>query len=176
MASTDDNNEDFLRLLAQHDPAIRAFIRASIPDVTDVAEVMQNVSIVAWKKFSDLANPETDFGRWACVIARYEILRFRRSKARDRLMLDPDIVEKLADEGIEETSAREHWLRALETCLTKLPETNRDLLLKAYQPEVSMKSLAAGMNKKPNALYQTLSRLRLSLVDCIEGEVKNEAR
>ena len=92
MSTTDDNNEEFLRLLARHDPAIRAYVRASIPDPADVADVMQNVSVIAWKKFSVLDNPETDFGRWACVIARYEIMKFRRGKARDRLVLDPDIV------------------------------------------------------------------------------------
>lgn len=169
-----NKNEDFIRLLAQHDPSIRAFIRASIPDMADVAEIMQNVSVVAWKKFSVLNNPETDFGKWACVIARYEILKFRRGKARDRLMLDSDIIEKLADEGIEETSSREQWLKALERCLAKLPEIRRDLLLRAYDPDVSMKELAAEMNKKPNALYQTLSRLRLSLVGCIEQQVMKE--
>ena len=170
----DNKNEDFIRLLARHDPAIRAFIRASIPDVADVAEIMQEVSVVAWRKFSVLDNPETDFGKWTCVIARYEILKFRRGKARDRLVLDTDIIEKLADEGIEESSSRERWLKALEGCLTKLPEASRDLLLRAYHPDVSMKALAAEMNKKPNALYQTLSRLRLSLVGCIEKQMMKE--
>ena len=170
MASTDHQNATFLRLLARHDPAIRAFIRATIPDETDVAEVMQNVSVIAWKKFSDLEEPETDFGKWASVIARYEILKFRRGKARDRLVLDNDIVEKLVDEGVEEVSSRQHWIEALEYCLKKLPAARRELLLRAYHPDVSMKKLAAEMNKKPNALYQALSRLRLSLADCIQRE------
>ena len=111
MAQT--HNDDFVKLLVEHDPAIRAFVRAMIPDATDVAEVMQNVSVVAWKKFSTLENPESDFGKWACVIARYEILKFRRSKAKDRLLLDADLIERIADEGIEETSQRQGWILAL---------------------------------------------------------------
>lgn len=175
MSTTDDNNEEFLRLLARHDPAIRAYVRASIPDPADVADVMQNVSVIAWKKFSVLDNPETDFGRWACVIARYEIMKFRRGKARDRLVLDADIVERIADEGIEEAPERESWIKALQYCMEKLPESRRALLVEAYHPDSSIKELAAEMDKKPNALYQTLSRLRLTLVDCIERQTRQQS-
>ncbi|MDF1810588.1 MAG: sigma-70 family RNA polymerase sigma factor [Verrucomicrobiales bacterium] len=171
--TSNEQQKIFLRLLSRHDPEIRAFIRASIPDPLDVAEVMQNVSVIAWEKFDSLENPESDFGKWACVVARYEILKFRRSKARDRLVLDDDIVEKLVEEGIEATSNREQWIAALEFCLQRLPGKKREILLRAYHPETSMKELAAELNQKPNALYQSLSRMRLSLVDCIE---KNSSR
>jgi len=174
MSNTDANNELFIKLLPKHDPSIRAYIRASIPDPADVADVMQNVSIIAWKKFEILENPETEFGKWVCVIARYEILKFRRGKARDRLVLDSDIVEKLADEGIEETDERDHWINALQHCLGKLPNSRRKLLLEAYHPESSMQDIAKQMNKKTNALYQILSRLRIKLVDCIEKETSRE--
>jgi RNA polymerase sigma-70 factor, ECF subfamily len=168
MAETDDSNEDFVRLLTKHDPSIRAYIRASIPNPADVAEIIQGISIIAWKKFTTLENPEQNFVKWACVIARYEILKFRRGKARDRLVLDDDIIEKLAEEGIEEASSRQYWLKSLDACLAKLPKSRQELLLRAYHPETSMKEFAASMNKKPNALYQTLSRLRLMLLNCIE--------
>ena len=76
---SDELNTDprgaFPRLWAKHDPGIRAFVRASLPDPHDLAEVMQNVSVIAWKKFSDLEDVETGFGPWVSVIARYEILK-----------------------------------------------------------------------------------------------------
>ena len=37
-------------------------------------------------------DPETDFARWAATIARFEVLNYRRSKARDRLVFDEGIV------------------------------------------------------------------------------------
>ncbi|MDC1406091.1 sigma-70 family RNA polymerase sigma factor [Akkermansiaceae bacterium] len=174
MSDTDDNNELFLRLLTRHDPAIRAYVRASIPDPADVADVMQEVSVIAWKKFSTLEDPETGFGKWASVIARYEILKFRRGKARDRLVLDSDIIELLAEEGVDEAPEREQWIKTLKYCLEKLPQSRRELLMSAYHPEASIKELADTMNKQPNALYQILSRLRLSLADCIERETAQE--
>jgi len=47
--------------------------------------------------------------------------------------------------------------------------------MNAYHPDTSIKELADTVNKKPNALYQILSRLRLSLADCIERETAQES-
>lgn len=175
MTNANNQNAAFPRLLAKHDPSIRAFVRATIPRESDVAEVMQNVSVIAWQKFSELQDPETEFGSWACVIAKYEILKFRRGKARDRLVLDTDIVEQLADEGIEEAGARAQWLVALEGCLTKLPDAKRTLLLRAYDTDTSIQDLAIELGKKPNALYQLFSRLRSNLANCIERKIMEGA-
>ena len=96
-----DPNEVFLRVWTHHEPALRAFVHACLPRAAEVDEVMQNVSLVAWRKFPTLAD-HTLFPRWACLIARYEILMARRRHARDRLVLDEDVIARLADEGAEE--------------------------------------------------------------------------
>ena len=80
-----DSSEDFLRLHAKHEPQIRAFVRAGVQNNETVAEIMQETSIVAWQKFSDLKKPESDFGKWMCVIARYEIcLLYTSPSPRDQ--------------------------------------------------------------------------------------------
>jgi len=159
---------DYVKLLAKHEPEIRAFICASLPSSHDVTEVMQNVSLVAWKKFSDLDNPTTDFSRWTCVIARYEILKFRRGLARNRFVLDDDLVEKLCEEGEAETSLRANRIDQLERCLSKLPKHRREFVMEAYAPGVSIKSMAKRRGKKPDALYQLLRRIRQELEICVE--------
>jgi RNA polymerase sigma-70 factor, ECF subfamily len=161
------SDADFVQLLARHEPEIRGFIRASLPNSLHVTEVMQNVSLVAWKKFSDLENPETDFAKWACVIARYEILKYRRGLARDRFLLDEDIVTKLCIEGEEEISHRAGMLRHLERCLAKLPTDRRTFVLQAYAPGNSIKEMARQRGKRPDALYQLLRRIRQKLETCI---------
>ena len=84
-----------------HEPELRAFVHACIPQAAEVDEVMQEVSLAAWRKFPMLTDHAL-FPRWACLIARYEILMARRHHARGRLVLDEDIVAKLAEEGAEE--------------------------------------------------------------------------
>ena len=166
-----DPRSAFPRLWAKHDPSLRAFVRASLPDPHDLTEVMQNVSVIAWKKFSDLEDAEAGFGPWVSVIARYEILKFRRSKARDRLVLDEDVAEKLLDEPSDSFSIRSEWLLCLSTCLKKLKKDHQSLLQEAYESDMSIKKLAEQRKEKPNAVYQTLFRLRSVLADCIEKEM-----
>ena len=84
---------------------------------------MQEVCLVAWRKFSELDDPDS-FRPWVCVISRYEVLMYRRKKARDRFVLDEEIALFIAEEGFEELVVRERQLEALESCLDKLPVPN----------------------------------------------------
>lgn len=168
------SDEDFVQLLVKHEPEIRAFIRASLPSPHYVKEVMQNVSLVAWRKFADLENPTTDFARWTCVIARYEIMKFRRGLARDRFVLDDNLLLKLCEEGEAEVSLRARQINQLERCVEKLPKERREFVMEAYAPGVSIKSMAERRGKKPDALYQLLRRIRGELESCIERHFKGE--
>ncbi len=105
------DREQFVRLLMRHDRVVRAYLRSLLPTATDVDEVMQEISVVAWRKFGELDDPD-NFRRWICVIARYEVLMHRRKKARDRIVLGREIEELLADEGLEELSLRERQRRS----------------------------------------------------------------
>lgn len=161
----------FVQLLAKHEPEIRAFIRASLPSSYDVAEVMQNVSLIAWKKFHELRQVETDFARWVCVIARFEIMKFRRGLARDRFVLDEEVIEQLCQEGEEELSLRSQQIAQLEVCLNKLPRERREFVIEAYTPGASINALARQRGKNPDAMYQLLRRIRRELEACIERQL-----
>ena len=173
-ATTPDPNEGFLRLWTHHEPELRAFVHACLPRAAEVDEVMQEVSLAAWRKFPTLTEP-AQFPRWACLIARYEILMARRRHARGRLVLDEDILEKLAEEGAEEMSVRHLQLDALDGCIAKLPRERRELALAAYAPETSMKELAAQLGRTEGSLYQLLARIRQELLRCVERTLAQEA-
>lgn len=175
MSPTSSNAESpdrelFVRLLMKHDRAIRAYLRALLPTVNDVDEVMQEVSVIAWRKFDQLDDPR-NFCRWACVIARYEVLMHRRRKARDRFVLGQEVEQLIADEGVEELSIREEQLDALENCLDRLPPERRQLTLKIYSADASMKTIAASLGKSPEAIYKMISRIRQKLLECVEQRI-----
>ena len=167
-------NEEFLRLFTRHEPEIRAFVRACLPRPEDVDEVMQEVSLVAWRKFPTLDDRGL-FARWACLIARYEILKRRRMHARDRLTLDEDVIQLLADEAVEESPLRQRQLAALDDCIAKLPRDRRELALAAYAPGASKKILATQLRRTEAALYQLLARIRMELWRCMEQSLAREA-
>jgi len=167
MNDSDANHEAFIMLLLRHEPMVRAAIRAVVHRAEDVDEVMQAVSLVAWRKF-DLLTDREGFGRWACVIARHEVLKFQRGRARDRFVLDEALVERILEEGEAECSVRGRRLSLLERCLEKLPETRRKLLLQVYSPGCTARAVAEQLGKSEDALDQLLRRLRLELKRCVE--------
>jgi RNA polymerase sigma-70 factor (ECF subfamily) len=161
------DRELFVRLIMRHDRPIRAFLRGLLPTAADVDEVMQEVSVIAWRKFGQLDDAK-DFRRWVCVIARYEVLMHRRKKARDRLVLGEELEQLVAEEGLDELDLREQQLEALEGCLGKLPKERRRLVLHVYAAEYPMKTVAQQIGKTPEALYKLLSRVRRQLLQCVE--------
>jgi RNA polymerase sigma-70 factor (ECF subfamily) len=169
---TDDNYLLFVQLFARHEAGLRTFVRSLLPTWTDTDEVMQEVSIVLWKKF-DQFDPSTEFIRWAAVIARYEVLHYRRSKARDRHVLSEDVMELLAKEAVETVAAPSDRRAALEKCLAKVPEARRTLLLQAYRANATIKDVAEQAGTTPTALYKTLARLRANLYTCIRANLRS---
>lgn len=173
-AAADARYRTFMRLFTRHEGALRSFVRTLLPTWDDVDEVMQDVSVAAWTKF-DRFDPETDFPRWAATIARFEVLNYRRAKARDRLVFDEDLISLLADECEEEFARSERERRALDACLEKLPAPQRELVLRAYASGQKTKPIAEEIGVTPNSLYKTLSRLRLSLLRCVEDAMTRAA-
>jgi RNA polymerase sigma-70 factor (ECF subfamily) len=162
------DRESFVRLLMRHDRTIRAFLRGLLPTANDVDEVMQEVSVVAWRKFGQLDDPE-NFRRWVSVIARYEVLMYRRKKARDRFVLGTEVENLLIKEAIDEIDLREDQLNALQNCLAKMPADRKSLVMLIYSTETPMKQIAKRIGKTPEALYKFISRARRELMECVES-------
>jgi RNA polymerase sigma-70 factor, ECF subfamily len=173
MTNSADSHEKFIELLARHEGVIRASIRAVIRRPEDVDEVMQAVSLTAWRRYDSVTDTD-GFAKWACVIARYEILKFQREKARDRFELDEALIAKIVDEGADELKTRSPHMAHLEDCLKQLPEMRRLMVLQAYAPGCSMKTLAERLGKSQEGLYQLLRRIRLELKDCVEMQNARE--
>ena len=172
--AANDPYRTFIRLFTRHEGALRCFARTLLPTCDDVDEVMQDVSIAAWTKFARF-DPQTDFARWAATIARYEVLNYRRSRARDRLVFDEDLILLLADECQEEIAQSEQERRALDGCLEKLPSHQRELVFRVYMAGQKIRSVAEEIGVSPNALYKTLGRLRLTLLQCIQATLVRTA-
>lgn len=166
----DERYETFVALFAHHEPDLRRFIRSLLPSHRDADEVLQQAAIVIWRKF-DQFDPETNFMKWACVVARFEALAYRRKMARDRLVFREDVFDLIAEEGAEEHEQRAAEERALESCLEELPAKQRDFVTLAYTRGVKVVDLARRAGATPEAFYMRLNRIRRSLMQCIEGRL-----
>ena len=171
----DQHHDQFLRLFAAHEPALRTFVRSLLPSLADVSEVMQEVAVVLWQKFAEF-DATRDFRKWAFGVARYQALAYLRDRARDRHVFDDELVGRLADEAVAAGPRHEAQREALETCLQKLPAHQRELVLSAYTEGTRMDELAAQRERTAMSLYKLLHRLRQLLLECVRRTVAREER
>lgn len=166
-------HEQFLRHYSAHEPAIRAFVRRLVPLRIDVPDVMQEVALVLWKKFEHLPDPD-DFRRWAFGVAKYEALAWLRNRGRDRLVFAEDVLEQLAQDATALEPMLDSQRTGLETCLEKLPSTQKQLLLAAYEPGARIQQIAQQSQRTVGGFYQWLHRVRLQLLDCVQRSIAHE--
>jgi RNA polymerase sigma-70 factor, ECF subfamily len=167
-----DLDENYTRFMKQYTtcvPAVRAYLRQLLPTWNDVDEVVQETSLVLWKKYEEFEQG-TDFTRWACVVARFEALKYRRKKARDRHNFGDDLFDLIAEEALEENDRLKTERLALNRCLAKLAPKQREITLSAYSGDNTIREVAENFGHSATALYKALNRIRQSLYKCIKTE------
>jgi len=163
--------QEFVRELTIHQGRIRAFIVSLMPGSPDIGDVLQETNLSLWKS-RERYQSGTNFIAWAFTIARLEVLHQRdRAKRLGRIILSPDLTNMLAEE-MHDKLTHEQYLRALESCMTKLSDTQREIIEARYQPGHSLEVHAHITGRKPGALRIALLRIRTSLRDCINNSVE----
>lgn len=163
-------HDQFLRLFAEHQPALHTFVRSMLSNRNEASEVMQDVAVVLWQKFETA----TDFRKWAFGVARLEVLRYLQTRKRDRHVFDDELVNQLADEAIELNGRHDQQREALDGCLQKLPPAQVHLVLSAYTKGARIDEIAAQRGQTAMALYKLLHRIRQVLLGCVETSLAQE--
>ncbi len=165
--------ENFVRLFARHERAVRGLVRSMLPLLQDVDDVMQEVGLACWRKFQEFKTDKSPdaFFRWACVVARFEVLRHRRNCARDRLILSEETIQLLSDDAGARSQDLEAERLAIEDCLEKLPFAERRLLLSVHTRGDSIAQIAKQLGQSVRRLYSKVNALRDILGDCVRGRL-----
>jgi RNA polymerase sigma-70 factor (ECF subfamily) len=148
---------------------------ALLPLGNDAADVLQDTSMILWRKFDNF-ELGTNFFAWACKIARLEVMKYRERKVHSARVFDAQLIEKLVVEAADADVVGSVSLQALENCLGKLSENDRLLIQRRYQPGSSVRQLAAEVGRTANSLSKSLGRIRRALVECVDRTLTREAR
>ena len=148
---------------------LRAFIGAAVRDPAAREDVFQEVAMILWKKF-DRYDPARSFGAWARGIAARKILEDRRLRSRLPESCTPETLEALSA-GFAAEEAESPWPdreKALHLCLDQLPERGARFIKDWYHESLPVEAMATEAGLTVEALYQTLSRLRRQLRECVQ--------
>lgn len=166
--------EDFVQLFTAHQRRLYLYILAQVPRPADAEEILQETNIVTWRKFHQF-EPGTSFFAWACRIATFEILKHRERRRRDRLCFSDEFIEQIARDAQDSAEDFEGRRRALAHCLGKLRKQDRELIQRRYAPGENGKSVARFLRRPVNSVYQSLGRIRRTLLECINRRLAAEA-
>lgn len=151
------------------------FILALVPNRVEADEVLQETLLVLWEKFEHFA-PGTSFLAWAYAVARLEVLKHRERQARHRRLLSLEAIDAVAAEVQATGDLLELRHAALAECLNKLTDRQRRIVDDRYRAGVSIESLAERLGRTRDAVYQILSRIRRSLLQCIDRTLASGSR
>ena len=174
VSSADDRrHEAFVLRFAETNHRIYAFISTLVPHRADADEVFQQTSIVLWRKFGEF-DPATDFVAWACRVAQFEVLNFRKVERRRPVTFDNALLATLAEERSVAEPVLSRRGVALEDCLDELPADDRHLVEQCYADDAKINTVADQIGRSVHTLYKHLARIRGWLRECIEHRLAEE--
>jgi RNA polymerase sigma-70 factor (ECF subfamily) len=156
--------------IARHQPRLRGLLRCLLVRPSDVDDLLQEINLVLWEK-ADEFRPGTDFWAWASQIARFKAMNQARKLGRERLVFDLEILERVADVAHQRLETLDQRRVALDHCLKELPPSQRQLIDLRYASDQSIERIAESIGRPAGSIRQTLYRIRMALLDCIEGQL-----
>lgn len=165
-----DRTTEFLTLLTQHDRVLGIHVHALVNSSADADDILQQTKLIMWREFAQFERG-TNFLAWARKIAFHQILTYRRSKKKEHLPLEEDVLEALHHEVSRLADTHDDRREALQSCLHKLPTEHRQLVLLRYYEDLEVEQVAEKIRSTAGAVYRALSRVRFTLLECVEKEL-----
>ena len=159
-------SEQFLRHLFANQKRIYAFIAMLVTGATDVEDIMQETLLTMWRKF-DTFEPETDFAGWGICIARYKVMEFRRKSWHRYIQFSDEAFDKILSQTYKVIDGMDDRIQALQNCLTKLGQRERQLIRMRYEKDITTRTLAQHIGEPVDRIYKVMGRIHESLQECV---------
>jgi RNA polymerase sigma-70 factor, ECF subfamily len=165
--------EDFVKLLLDNQRRVFTYILTLVPNVADAEDIMQEVSIVLWRKFPEY-EAGTNFAAWAYRVAYNTVRTFRVKQLRCRVKFDDELLAMVATETESMREELEISRQILTDCEQKLSPDDRELLKARYQAGTTVRSLAAAVGRSVEGMYKAMRRIHDALYDCVQRRLASE--
>lgn len=172
----ENSRAELVGLLTRNQRKIFAYIYTLVPNRADAEDILQETSVTIYKKFDEFESG-TDFVAWANRIAWWKVKAAQQKFARSKVVFNEEVMEAVvATAGTMEAEMSDRH-EALGSCLKKLNERDRRMVLTRYESGSGVERAAAQAGRSRQAAYKALGRIRQLLLDCVTNVIQNlEAR
>ena len=166
-------SEEFILELTEVQQRLFGFLFKRLADREQAREVLQRTNLVLCRK-ADNYEPGTNFKAWAMTVANYEVMAYRKTQVRERLVFTDEVDALLGPDEDGRSSAQSDRVAHLSHCLKGMSLKNRELLDWRYQGERTMDKIAEDVGSTIGAVKVKLHRLRRQLLGCIQNRMKKD--
>lgn len=158
--------QQFVDLFLEQQRGIYRYILTLVGNPHDADDILQDTSRVLWEKF-DTFEQGTNFRAWATRIAHHKVLDHRRRQGKQPQLLDDTVLEFIASRSQREQPRMSLVKEALLFCINRLKLSDKKLIQSRYQPDYDRHRVAKELNRPPNSITKSLSRIRRQLLECV---------
>ena len=162
----------FALLLTKAQFELKVYIAALAGSLQDVDDILQETNADIWRK-SATYDSSRPFLPWAKALAKFQVLRWKKDKSRDKLVLDDswfDLIEADELEGMD----HELQMHALRRSLRRLSDEEFALIRGKYAERKSIPELADTFKLTEKAVVSRLYRIRKLLYESILAMIKQD--
>ena len=164
----------FVMLLTKAQFDLKLYIAALTKNLQDVEDILQETNADIWRK-ADTYDRSRPFLPWAKTLAKFQVLRWRKDRERDRLVLDDSAFDLMASDELEGLdSDLQMW--ALRRSLRRLQDDEFALIQAKYAGRKSIPDLARAFRLTEKAVVSRLYRIRKFLYASILSMVKQDSQ
>ncbi len=154
---------ELARLWVQSQAVISAYITANVFDLHHAEDIVQEVAQIVAEKFSEFDRSRS-FVSWALGIARNRVLKYYRSRARDRLIMSEAALARLENALEKVEQEAEDRRTALRVCLERIKGRRRDVLEMRYSRNAKIAEIADQFGMSADGVFVMLHRIRSDII------------
>lgn len=170
-----DRNTQFVKLLTSHQPQIYAYIAAALCGNSSAADVLQETNLSLWAQV-DRYDFNRPFLAWAFGFARQQVMAYRKTCSRSRLVFCEEVVDRLAEHCLQGSDTVDDRLAALDRCLKRLSKSQAELVHERYTSRTPVQTIAHRLDVPAHAISSRLHRIRKSLAMCVQQTLATEVQ
>ena len=172
---TENDDSQFVDLLTSHQSIIRAYVITLLPGSPGVDDVIQNTNRSIWINRNNF-KLGTNFKAWSFTMARDQVMAYRKTIKRQRLVsLDDDVLDLLAKSCENDDDNIDDRHEALKGCLAKLKPDDRQLILHRYWSKTPLHDYALISKLSLGSWKTRLFRIREALKKCISTQLQQQS-
>lgn len=177
MAVSTHQTTEFIRLLTNHQTALRGLIISMLPGCQDVNDILQDTNVVLWEKMGSYKQG-TNFKSWAYAVARNKVMQYwDQQRKLGKITLSQEMLDAVAEARQADTPEWvEKKLNALNQCMAQLKQPEQEIVKARYSEHGGLKSYSTSSGRPSASLRVSLYRIRQKLRTCIDKRIHWEGR